>query len=736
MIIPNQLKKERFIRLRHNDVDKQKVAAEKAWPTKANYSYEDFPKDEPTYGVLCGNNNLMVIDCDNSKIQEQLLQNEKIRETFIVKSAGKGLYHFYFHVESDEDTLPVGFRADHNKSRVFDLQGAHTYVLGPLSTLLNGKGYEIINPREIASVGKTELFDILKNIMPNLEIINPKTKKREDSPTLDFDEVCVAIKEKIKPVDLLPQNIKTPPGILTNCPLGHSSESGKCFSHSDTLWHCFHCEESGNVIQLFQKMNTCTFKEAKRELAKMAGLNDNLKIKILEMYSEQKTKHIASELLADEIVKMNKITTIRNDKDTEMWVYRNGIYVPNARTYIHQFVRSILGPLYSMTFSNKVVAKIEADTYKHQDDFFINEDITKVPLINGILDIKTKTIEPFSDKYIFFNKLPLIFDPLIKPELTLKFIKDILKDNENMELIQELFGYLLFREYNIEKTFIFLGSGRNGKGKLLGLIERFVGYQNSLSLSLQEITKPNSYDTEKLFGKYVNLGGDIPKTKIEDTSKLKQFTGRDSTTCMRKFLSPIKFINFAKFLFACNELPNVNDDSEGYYDRWIRVDFPYKFVNDPKEEHERQIDVNILNTITSDKEMSGLLNWALTGLERLQKNQKFTETEDNKFTRSKWADVASSFSAFLTSEVEVDTSLNGFISINDLNRGYIEFCIEHNLQLEKLSERKDCLQKIGAMQSFKTLNYKKFRVYNYIKFKDPSKNYDLNNLSKEEDLEL
>ena len=92
MEIPEQLIKERFIR-----ANQEKAPIENGWPTKANYSYEGF-KPGKIYGVLCGNNNLIVIDCDKKRIQDKFMQIEQIRNTFIVQTAGKGLYHFYFHV--------------------------------------------------------------------------------------------------------------------------------------------------------------------------------------------------------------------------------------------------------------------------------------------------------------------------------------------------------------------------------------------------------------------------------------------------------------------------------------------------------------------------------------------------------------------------------------------------------------------------------------------------------------
>ena len=90
--IPIQLKDQLFIK-----TNSEKRPIEKDWPSINNYDYDTISKfDAETYGVLCGANNLMVIDCDSKEVQDLLLTIPEIRETFIVKTATKKLYHFYF----------------------------------------------------------------------------------------------------------------------------------------------------------------------------------------------------------------------------------------------------------------------------------------------------------------------------------------------------------------------------------------------------------------------------------------------------------------------------------------------------------------------------------------------------------------------------------------------------------------------------------------------------------------
>ena len=720
-LIPVQLKEERFLRLQYFKEDKQKAALEKGWPTKTNYTLKNFIKkfpEDPSYGVLCGHNNLMVIDCDDKETQDQLIQNPIFTETFTTKTAGKGLYHFYFRVILREGEEPKGFRADNKAGeRIFDLQGLGTYVVGPGSKLLDERTYDIVNSREIASITYQELTTILKNLIPGTQIIDVKTKKKLESPMLDFDDVCAAIKSKLTISDILPENIKTEDGVNTNCPVGHKSVGGQCFSHNGFQCNCFHCGFSGNIFQLYQKMHGVTFIEAKRALAKQAGLEDDLKSRFMDYYMDQKKRYKAVDLLSRELLKMNKIYTIRGDKTNEMWIYKNGIYVPYGQTYIIEFVKSIMGPGYTKNFATKVANDIESLSFVLSDDFFTNEDKNLIPVLNGILNIKTKTITQFSPDYRFFNKLPIVFDPIQKPEKTIAFMKDILKDEETITLLQEIFGYCLLRENLVERAFMFIGSGRNGKSKLLDLMNRFVGYQNSLNLTLQDLSKSNSYDTEKLFGKYINIGGDIPNTKLKDSSRLKALVSREPVTHMRKFMPPISFANHAKLLFACNELPDVDDSSDGFFDKWVKIDFPYKFVIDPTLPHHKKIDIGILDNISTQEEMSGLMNWSLEGLERVLKNKDFTETEENRMTQKSWQKISSSMAYFIEEEIEAGT-FQDKLTLADFNMAYNNFCFKHKLKKDKMKVRKEKWENAGMSQSTQRHEGTNTRIFQDFKFKN------------------
>jgi len=706
ILIPKQLQNQRFIK-----TNTDKAPIEKNWTTSANYNFNEFMPVSTTYGVLCGFNKLVVIDCDKQQIQDLLITIPEIRETFTVKTAIKKLYHFYFYVDIDN---PPGFRIDNKKGeRILDLQGTGTQVIGPES-IINGKGkYEIVNPRSIATISYQYLKEILINIDDNNKIIE-EHKKKNSGIDIEFDEVCKAIKQKIKPKDLLPQDSR--PNNPTKCPLGHSSEGGKCFHHTNNVWHCFHCRKAGNVFQLYQAIHSCNFQTAKKELAKLAGIDDEIKINVLQLYGDPKTRTSASELLAGEFIKLNQIYTIRNDKEPEMWIYKNGIYISEGRTYVKEYVRDILGRLYNSRFTQNVVDKIIADTYIELSEFFKPEDINKIPVMNGILDIKKQELEPFNHTFRFFNKLPITYDPLIEAEQIPAFFDDILIDEKDKLVLQELFGYLLYRDYRYEKAWMFLGKGRNGKGKTLELMERFLGLPNCTNISLQAL-ETNAFITSALFNKMANLAGDLPKKGLFNTGRFKELTGHDFITADRKFQKSIEFRNYAKMIFSANDLPKSYDTTDGFYDRWIIIDFPYKFVPTPQAANEKKIDTEIIDKLSTDKELSGLLNWALIGLHRLLDNNMFSKNTSTDQNKLKWQRRESSCKSFIIDCIECVYDKNAYIIISDFEKEYFKYCMEHKTKPEQKKMIRETIAEIGGSAGVKLINGVTTRIYQWLKFK-------------------
>jgi len=408
----------------------------------------------------------------------------------------------------------------------------------------------------------------------------------------------------------------------------------------------------------------------------------NLRGEVLQNIILRQEDH-ASEAIVQEIKRDNYIYTTRDDIKSEIWFYNDGIYTPHGETYIKEFCRRLLIHAYTPQRANKVIAKIEADTFIDTDKFFNVNYIDEVPIIGGILNIRTREVSEFTPEKVFFNKLPIHYNPQAKCPAVERFFSEILQGRDDVKVAFELFGYSLLKDHRIEKAFMFVGNGRNGKGKFISLLKSFLGSENCCSVPLSQLRSDSSSVCE-LFGKMANLAGDLNNTALKETGLFKEITGRDMVGAKRKYLRDLFFVNYSKQIFACNELPRVYDFSKGFWSRWILLEFPFQFLDESefKGLNDRGKcklrDIDIINKLTTEKELSGLLNMALDGLDRIIKNKDFSYSKGTDETKNFWIRNSDSFTAFCLDMIEDDYESK--IQKKELRNIFNKYCKMHKIK--------------------------------------------------------
>jgi len=262
--IPKTLQTCRFIKT------KEKIPSESGWNTQNNYDidsqiFQSYIKNAKTYGVLCGIDKLVVLDADDEQIQQELLKEDIFKNTFIVKSAGKGLFHFYFYADKEPESTKC---LDKDNNTLFDVQGIGKQVIGPGSELSNGKKYEVVNDVPIKKIKYEDILSLVKKF--------GATEDQEDKKTIRKTAIYDETNEKIKDIYPIRKYLREL-GINTqkqptDCPF-HSSKGGKCFSYTEKLWNCFHCGKKGDIFNLVMYAENCGFYEAKQKLMELSGLN-------------------------------------------------------------------------------------------------------------------------------------------------------------------------------------------------------------------------------------------------------------------------------------------------------------------------------------------------------------------------------------------------------------------------------------------------------------------------------
>ena len=449
---------------------------------------------------------------------------------------------------------------------------------------------------------------------------------------------------------------------------------------------------------------------------------DELKDEVMTFLALKKDRE-ATESIMRYVLDTEHIYTIRDDENSEMWIYKGGIYIPQAKTYIKEVCKEILGMAFTPHRCNEVIAKIEVMTYIEQTEFFIERNVNRIAVENGIFDLTEKKLLPFSSEEVFFNKLPVPYNESADCPLIKKHLKDVLENEDDVPILQELFGYLLYRNHSIEKAFMFCGSGRNGKGKTLELMKRFIGAENCCNIPLQQIDR-DTFALGEFHNKLANLGGDISSKSLEETGTFKNLTGRDLLSAARKFKIRVHFVNFSKQIFCANELPRTYDTTPAFFNRWVLLNFPFTFIsekelnmmNNPENNGYKLADKNQVDKITNKEELSGLLNWAIKGLERLLKQGDFSYSKTIIEVKKRWMRMSDSVAAFIMDKIE--ESWGNDILKKDFRREYSLYCKEHKLKMVSDKSMKSTLAlSLGIGDDRISVDGKQQSVWQGIKFK-------------------
>jgi P4 family phage/plasmid primase-like protien len=328
-------------------------------------------------------------------------------------------------------------------------------------------------------------------------------------------------------------------------------------------------------------------------------------------YEDDKGKvHIDEEKLLAFID--SHLTFICVSDTLELMVYQNGLFIPGENT-LDEFLETHLSTKASIHFKAEVRKHMKDRNFIDRSE--INNDTTFMPVGNGLLNLNIHELEPFSKDKIYTSGLSVGFNREATAPDFLKFVSEILPAEE-IPVIQEMFGYCLWRGYPAATSFWLLGGGGNGKTILTSVLSALLGaYKNVSHISLHEMNGQNRFSGYELYGKFANIIPEPSTTRALETPFLKAITGESLVSVEKKGVQQrVHFINFAKIIIEANNIPRIADEKQALWDRIIAIEFPFVFRGRKNERPE------ILKTLITPDSLSGVLNWGLKGLMRLRTN--------------------------------------------------------------------------------------------------------------------
>lgn len=258
-----------------------------------------------------------------------------------------------------------------------------------------------------------------------------------------------------------------------------------------------------------------------------------------------------------------------------LWSYTGGVWRED-RSAIADILPMKMGKLYRRpkhlgTVTDRLRAELKhSELYLHPDK--PNDRYVSLP--SGLFDFTTGDVVPHDPDALVTYQLEV--DPEFHaptPEFD-KFLADVLHPGD-VDRVLDILAYLLRPGNPLQRAVLLTGSGRNGKSVMLGLVESIICRQSMAAVPLQRLG--TRFAAARLYGKAINLVGEIDGGHVENTSAFKQMTGGDPVDMDVKNAQAFTAHVWAVPVFSANQIPTSADTSDGYLRRWEIVEFPNTF---------------------------------------------------------------------------------------------------------------------------------------------------------------
>ncbi len=234
----------------------------------------------------------------------------------------------------------------------------------------------------------------------------------------------------------------------------------------------------------------------------------------------------------------------------------------------------------------------------------------------GAIDLRTgRPITPRRE-HLITKSIGASFDPLAECPTWERFIATVTGgDAELADFLQAAIGYTLTGKVSEQCLFFLYGTGQNGKGVFTETIKRLLadyGQTAPESLFTKDRNPAATNDVARLAGCRMAIAAELDEGAAFAESRIKALTGGDTITARLLYHEFFDFPPTHKFLISGNHKPTVKGTDHGIWRRIRLVPFTVTIPEDQK-------DPNLKEKLAA--ELSGILNWAIAGCLRWQRER-------------------------------------------------------------------------------------------------------------------
>ena len=423
----------------------------------------------------------------------------------------------------------------------------------------------------------------------------------------------------------------------------------------------------------------------------MENENVNDVLKNLLLYIHAKSPREASQIQDDENIteRMQIVITISfllEKADKHQWPlvrYQNSFYVYTGSFWqkIHEDVlKNFLGTAAQRIGIQTLLAKHYGfrdhliKQFKSDAFFEIpmqDHAVTMINLSNGtfVISPTARYLKPFDKDDFMLYKLSFPYESNASCPKFLSYLDRVLPDINKQKVLAEFLGYVFLKNnvLKLEKGLILYGDGSNGKSVFFEIVLKLLGTDNVSNYTLQSLTDSTGYTRSLLPGKLLNYASEI-SSKMNPTM-FKMLISGEPVEARMIYDKPFLLENYCKFMFNTNVLPKDIEHNEGFFRRFIIINFDQQIKDDEKNPKLAQEIV--------ESELPGIFNWVLEGLDRVLKQQGFSHCPAIDNAIAEYRKLSDSVALFLEDGM-FEPSIDEFKSLKDVFGSYKLFCQHGN----------------------------------------------------------
>ena len=330
----------------------------------------------------------------------------------------------------------------------------------------------------------------------------------------------------------------------------------------------------------------------------------------------------------------------------------------DATISLNKNIKSLINKFHKPGFQDDVIKG--AKIYFNDENFVSKLNIKKhlVPFSNGVYDLlEHKFRKTKKDDYI---NLTMNFDynDNVRNEEVHTFLNQVLPIQSVRDYVLKKMSECLNGDIPNTYFLMFIGdTGANGKSQLLNLMKAAMGdfgEKVEVTLLTRKRNNANEANSEKikLMNKRFAFLSEPEDGEKINIGLLKELTGSEEIVARGLYQDAVSFVMEAKLFLACNELPEIKGEDTALWRRIRVIDFPSRFVDDPKEDNEYKIDRTLPSRMRED------ITWRQTFINILIEYyyKDVREPSEVQVRTNEYRQENNDFYNWLTENVEYKTS--------------------------------------------------------------------------------